>query len=69
MSSRCTAAIEIPARGAMRTINSSVGFVGHSQRIKNTGGIRDLSYEDSDETATLALVSNDTGVSQHEDPW
>ncbi|MFY4812587.1 HNH endonuclease [Haloarcula sp. AONF1] len=40
-----------------------------SAGIKNTGGIRDLSYEDSDETAALVLVSNDTGVSQHEDPW
>lgn len=40
-----------------------------SAGIKNTGGIRDLSFEDSDETAALILVSNDDGVSQHEDPW
>jgi hypothetical protein len=40
-----------------------------STGIKNTGGIRPLSYEDSDETAALVLVSNDAGVSQHEDPW
>lgn len=40
-----------------------------SAGIKNTGGIRDLSFEDSEETAALVLVSNDEGVSQHEDPW
>jgi hypothetical protein len=40
-----------------------------SAGIKNTGGIRDLSFEDDEETAALVLVSNDEGVSQHEDPW
>ena len=40
-----------------------------SAGIKNTGGIRDLSFEDSSETAALILVSNDDGVSQHADPW
>jgi hypothetical protein len=40
-----------------------------STGIKNTGGIRPLSYEDSDDTAALVLVSNDAGVSQHDDPW
>lgn len=40
-----------------------------STGIKNTGGIRDLSFEESSETAALILVSNDEGVSQHEDPW
>lgn len=37
--------------------------------IKNTGGIRDLGSDHSDSPATLVLVSNDKGVSQHEDPW
>lgn len=37
--------------------------------IKNTGGIRDLSSQVADEPAALVLVSNDKGVSQHEDPW
>ena len=36
---------------------------------RHQNGIRDLSYEASDETAALVLVSNDTGVSQHKDPW
>jgi hypothetical protein len=40
-----------------------------SAGIKNTGGIRPLSFEDGDETAALVLVSNDAGVSQHDDPW
>ena len=40
-----------------------------SAGIKNTGGIRDLSYEAEDGCAALVLVSNDEGVSQHEDPW
>lgn len=37
--------------------------------IKNTGGIRDLGSERSDTPAALVLVSNDSGVSQHDDPW
>ncbi len=37
--------------------------------IKNTGGIRDLSATRSDTPAALVLVSNDSGVSQHDDPW
>lgn len=37
--------------------------------IKNTGGIRDLSSEVTDEPAAIVIVSNDEGVSQHEDPW
>jgi hypothetical protein len=37
--------------------------------IKNTGGIRDLGATHSDTPAALVLVSNDAGVSQHEDPW
>lgn len=37
--------------------------------IKNTGGIRDLGAVQSDTPAALVLVSNDAGVSQHDDPW
>lgn len=37
--------------------------------IKNTGGIRDLSSERSDVPAALVVVSNEKGISQHEDPW
>ncbi|OYR45123.1 HNH endonuclease [Halorubrum sp. Ea8] len=37
--------------------------------IKNTGGIRDLGADRSDLLAALVLVSNDVGVSQHDDPW
>ncbi|MDZ5813150.1 HNH endonuclease, partial [Halorubrum sp. AD140] len=37
--------------------------------IKNTGGIRDLGADRSDSLAGLVLVSNDVGVSQHDDPW
>ncbi|WP_336339530.1 HNH endonuclease [Haloarcula brevis] len=37
--------------------------------IKNTGGIRDLGTDRSDTPAALILVSNDKGVSQHDDPW
>jgi len=37
--------------------------------IKNTGGIRDLSANRSDTPAALVLVSNDSGISQHDDPW
>jgi hypothetical protein len=37
--------------------------------IKNTGGIRDLGADHSDTPAALVLVSNDIGVSQHDDPW
>jgi len=37
--------------------------------IKNTGGIRSLSADRADTPAALVLVSNDTGVSQHDDPW
>jgi len=37
--------------------------------IKNTGGIRDLSADRSETPAALVLVSNDSGISQHEDPW
>jgi hypothetical protein len=40
-----------------------------STGIKNTGGIRPLSFEESDEAAALILVSNDDGVAQHADPW
>jgi hypothetical protein len=37
--------------------------------IKNTGGIRDLSADRSETPAALVLVSNDSGISQHDDPW
>lgn len=37
--------------------------------IKNTGGIRDLGAERSETPAALILVSNEGGVSQHDDPW
>lgn len=37
--------------------------------IKNTGGIRDLSSQVTDEPAAIIIVSNDDGVSQHRDPW
>ncbi|WP_410767513.1 HNH endonuclease [Haloferax sp. DFSO60] len=37
--------------------------------IKNVGGIRDLGTIRSDTPAALVLVSNDKGVSQHDDPW
>lgn len=37
--------------------------------IKNTGGIRDLAADRSDVPAALVLVSNDSGISQHDDPW
>ena len=37
--------------------------------IKNTGGIRDLGSDRSDTPAALVLVSNDSGISQHDDPW
>jgi hypothetical protein len=37
--------------------------------IKNTGGIRDLGADRSDAPAALVLVSNDSGISQHDDPW
>jgi hypothetical protein len=37
--------------------------------IKNTGGIRDLGADRSEAPAALVLVSNDAGVSQHDDPW
>lgn len=37
--------------------------------IKNTGGIRDLGAARSDTPAALVLVSNDSGISQHDDPW
>ncbi|OSO94159.1 HNH endonuclease [Halorubrum ezzemoulense DSM 17463] len=40
-----------------------------SSGIKNTGGIRDLGADRSEIPAALVLVSNDTGVSQHDDPW
>jgi len=40
-----------------------------SSGIKNTGGIRDLGADRSETPAALVLVSNDAGVSQHEDPW
>ena len=40
-----------------------------SSGIKNTGGIRDLGADRSETPAALVLVSNDTGVSQHDDPW
>ncbi|WP_199897014.1 hypothetical protein [Halarchaeum acidiphilum] len=40
-----------------------------SSGIKNTGGIRDLGADRSDTPAALVLVSNDGGVSQHDDPW
>lgn len=37
--------------------------------VKNAGGIRDLGTDRSDTPAALILVSNDKGVSQHDDPW
>ncbi|WP_254832855.1 HNH endonuclease [Haloglomus salinum] len=37
--------------------------------IRNTGGIRDIGADHSDSPAALVLVSNDKGVSQHDDPW
>jgi len=37
--------------------------------IKNTGGIRDLGADRSETPAALVLVSNDSGISQHDDPW
>jgi hypothetical protein len=37
--------------------------------IKNTGGIRDLGADRSDTPAALILISNEQGISQHEDPW
>ncbi|WP_135304830.1 HNH endonuclease [Haloarcula amylovorans] len=37
--------------------------------IKNTGGIRALSASRSETPAALVLVSNDSGISQHDDPW
>lgn len=37
--------------------------------IKNTGGIRDLGADRSDTPAALIVVSNEQGISQHEDPW
>src|SRR5699024_9729689 len=37
--------------------------------IKNIGGIRPLSGVQNDEPACIVLVSNDEGVSQHQDPW
>ena len=37
--------------------------------IKNTGGIRDIKSERSDDLAAIVLVSNERGVSQHDDPW
>jgi len=37
--------------------------------IKNAGGIRDLGAARSDTPAALVLVSNEGGVSQHDDPW
>lgn len=37
--------------------------------IKNTGGIRDLSSNVTTHPAAIVVVSNDEGVSQHEDPW
>lgn len=37
--------------------------------IKNTGGIRDLGADRSDTPAALILVSNEQGITQHEDPW
>ncbi|WP_206536983.1 hypothetical protein [Natrinema gari] len=40
-----------------------------SSGIKNTGGIRDLGADRSETPAALFLVSNDAGVSQHDDPW
>jgi hypothetical protein len=40
-----------------------------SSGIKNTGGIRDLGADRSEMPAALILVSNDAGVSQHDDPW
>lgn len=40
-----------------------------SSGIKNTGGIRDLGADRSETPAALVLVSNDAGVSQHDDPW
>lgn len=37
--------------------------------IKNTGGIRGLSADRSETPAALVLISNDSGISQHDDPW
>jgi hypothetical protein len=37
--------------------------------IKNSGGIRPLRQEHSNDVAALVIVSNDAGVSQHDDPW
>ncbi|WP_255666467.1 HNH endonuclease [Haladaptatus sp. DYF46] len=37
--------------------------------IKNAGGIRDLGANRSNMPAALVLVSNDSGISQHDDPW
>jgi len=37
--------------------------------IKNTGGIRDPGSDRSDTPAALVLVSSDSEVSQHDDPW
>lgn len=37
--------------------------------IKNTGGIRDLTSNVTTHPAAIVVVSNDEGVSQHEDPW
>lgn len=37
--------------------------------IKNAGGIRDLGADRSDTPAAIVLVSNDGGISQHDDPW
>lgn len=37
--------------------------------IKNSGGFRPLKSDHSGTPAALILVSNDKGVSQHEDPW
>lgn len=37
--------------------------------IKNAGGIRDLGAARSETPAALVLLSNEGGVSQHEDPW
>lgn len=37
--------------------------------IKNVGGIRDLGADRQETPAALILISNDKGVSQHEDPW
>lgn len=40
-----------------------------SSGIKNTGGVRDLGADRSETPAALVLVSNDSGISQHDDPW